>query len=294
MSGPTLNHVEVSLVAEKLALINMKGGVGKSTLAVNIAWEFATAPRNLRVLLVDIDPQFNASQYTVGARQMDVLLRSDHPTVWDVFEQFTAVPGRTGAGPLNPQDALVSVYRSRVNNGRIDLMPSRLELSNTLRNPTGKEQLLERAISQIEDNYDVIVLDCAPTESILTTAAYLVSDWILIPVRPEFLSTIGLPLLAQSLTEFEARYPGRSPDVAGIVFNAMSNYSPEEVTSKQEVIAEAAARHWNVFQREVRYSKSFPKGAREGAPIFMTSYAHSQTKANFRAFADELAARVGL
>lgn len=281
-------------MSQKLALINMKGGVGKSTLAVNIAWEFATAPRNLRVLLVDLDPQFNASQYTIGARRMERLFQDGHPTIWDVFEQFTIVPGRAEIGPLNPQDALVAVYRSHVNNGRLDLMASRLELSNTLRNPTGKEQLLEQAISRIDDNYDVIVLDCAPTESILTTAAYLVADWILIPVRPEFLSTIGLPLLTVSLSEFDARYPGQSPEIAGIVFNAISNYSPEEVTSKQEVIDLARDKHWYVFQHEVRYSKSFPKGAREGEPIFSTSYAHSQTKANFVSFANELATRVRL
>ena len=284
----------MSVMAQKLALINMKGGVGKSTLAVNIAWEYATHPRNLRVLLVDIDPQFNASQYTVGATQIENLLQNGHPTVWDIFEQFTAVPGRTKVGPLNPLDALVSVYRSRVNNGRVDLIPARLELSNSLRNATGKEQLLELAISQIETCYDVIVLDCAPTESILTTAAYLVSDWILIPVRPEYLSTIGLPLLAQSLTEFGARYPGQAPDIAGIVFNALSNYSPEEVTSRREVVNLAAQHGWHVFQRQVRYSKSFPKGAREGRPIFSTSYAHTQTKINFVSFADELATRIGL
>jgi len=138
------------------------------------------------------------------------------------------------------------------------------------------------------------VLDCAPTESILTTAAYLVADWILIPVRPEFLSTIGLPLLTVSLAEFDARYPGRSPEIAGIVFNAISNYSPEEVTSRQEVIDLVQDRHWYVFQSEVRYSKSFPKGAREGAPIFNTSYAQSQTKTNFVRFANELATRVRL
>ena len=281
-------------MAQKLALINMKGGVGKSTLAVNIAWEYATAPRNLRVLLVDLDPQFNASQYTVGAGRMENLFQNNHPTVWDVFEQFTQVPGRTRAGRLDPQDALVSVYSSRSNNGRIELMASRLELSNTLRNPTGKEQLLEQAISQIEDDYDVIVLDCAPTESILTTAAYLVADWILVPVRPEYLSTIGLPLLTRSLAEFESRYPGRSPAIAGIVFNAISNYSPEEVTSKLEVVDLARSSTWKLFQSEVGYSKSFPKGAREGEPIFRTSYAHSQTKANFVRFANELATRVGL
>lgn len=225
---------------------------------------------------------------------MESLFHDDHPTVWDVFEQFTRAPGRVGTGALNPQDALVSVYRSRITNGRLDIMPSRLELSNTLRNPTGKEQLLEQAISGIEDNYDIIVIDCAPTESILTTAAYLVADWILIPVRPEFLSTIGLPLLTVSLAEFDARYPSRSPEIAGIVFNAMSNYSPEEVTSRQEVIDLVRERGWYVFRHEIKYSRSFPKGAREGAPIFSTSYAQSRTKANFVRFANELATRVRL
>lgn len=281
-------------MSQKLALINMKGGVGKSTLAVNIAWEYATAPRNLRVLLVDLDPQFNASQYTVGVRRMESLFRGGQATVWDIFEQHTQVPGRVSSGRIDPKDALVPVYKSRRNNGRIDLMASRLELSNTLRNPFGKEQLLEQAISQIEDDYDVIVLDCAPTESILTTAAYLVADWILVPVRPEFLSTIGLPLLTRSLEEFESRYPGKSPKIAGIVFNAISNYSPEELTSRREVLALAKKSVWTVFQREVNYSKSFPKGAREGAPIFQTSYAHSQTKANFVRFANELATRIGI
>jgi len=281
-------------MSQKLALINMKGGVGKSTLAVNIAWEFASNPRNLRVLLVDLDPQFNTSQYTIGARRMEQFFQNNQPTVWDIFEQFTVVPGRPNTSTLNAQNALVNVYSSRYHSGRLDLIASRLELSYTLRNPTGKEHLLKQAILELEDNYDVVILDCAPTESILTTAAYLVANWILIPVRPEFLSTIGLPLLNISLSEFEARYPGQSPEIAGIVFNAIADYSPEEVTSKQEVIALAQRNQWYVFQHEVRYSKSFPKGAREGQPIFNTSYAQTRTKGNFIRFANELAGRVHL
>ena len=281
-------------MAEKLALINMKGGVGKSTLAVNIAWEFSTQQRNQRVLLVDLDPQFNASQYMVGARRIEGLIEGNHATTWDIFEQFTAVPGRERTGPIDPQDALVSVYRPSGRAGKIDLIPSRLELSNSLRNPTGKEQLLERTISQLESEYDVIILDCAPTESILTTAAYIVCDWILVPVRPEYLSTIGLPLLGESLNEFEGKYPGQAPEILGIVFNALSNYSPEEQTSKREVRNLAHQKGWHVFQREVNYSRSFPKGAREGRPIFTTSYARTKTKVNFHAFAQELAGRIGL
>lgn len=279
-------------MAYKVALINMKGGVGKSTLAANLAWEMATSPWYKRVLVVDLDPQFNCSQYLIGAHQVETIISSGKPTVWDVLEQLTSVPGRSSAH-INPVSTLVNVYSSR-SQGSIDLMPSRLELSQALRNPSGKERLLEQAIAQLEKAYDLVIIDCAPTESMLTTAAYLVADYLLIPVRPEFLSTIGLPLLEQSLNDFAAFYPGRSPEVLGLVFNAISGYSPEEVNSRTEVQHVARTSGWDVFDEEVSYSRSFPKSAREGRPIFWTSYARTTTKANFHRFAREFADRIGI
>lgn len=86
---------------------------------------------------------------------------------------------------------------------KLDLIPSRLELSRTLRNPTGKERRLAKALSKVSDDYDLIIIDCAPTDSILTDAAYFASRYVLIPVKPEFLATIGLPLLARSIQEFK-------------------------------------------------------------------------------------------
>ena len=91
---------------------------------------------------------------------MESLFQGGQATVWDVFEQYTQVPDRVGSGRIDPKDALVPVYKSRFNPGKIDLMASRLELSNTLRNTMGKEQLLEQAISKIDNEYDVVVLDC--------------------------------------------------------------------------------------------------------------------------------------
>jgi chromosome partitioning protein len=79
------------------------------------------------------------------------------------------------------------------------LIPSRLELSRTLKNPHGKERRLAKALSQVQNNYDLIIIDCAPTESVLTDAAYFASRYILVPIKPEFMATIGLPLLARSL-----------------------------------------------------------------------------------------------
>lgn len=277
----------------RVALINMKGGVGKSTLAVNLAWEMATGPWFRKVLVLDLDPQFNCSQYLVGSRKIEQIISQDLPTIWDILEQNTAVPGK-GVAPIDPFEAVIRVFSPRNSRGSIDLIPSRLELSHSLRNPTGKEQLLKRAITQLEPAYDLIVVDCAPTESMLTTAAYLVADYLLIPVRPEFLSTIGLPLLEQSLNEFASWFPDESPDVLGLVFNATTEYSPEETTSKREVQRVATRSGWPIFDAEIRSSRSFPKSAREGAPIFGTSYARTAVKRNFHSFAHEFADRIGI
>ena len=274
-------------MADKIALINMKGGVGKSTLAANLAWEMATGPWFKRVLVVDLDPQFNCSQYLMGASKMEAIIDDESPTVWDIFEQHTQAPGRSKR-TLDPADAVQHIYRPPNQQGSVSLIPSRLELSQTLKNPAMKEGLLKAAIAKLEDQYDLIVLDCAPTDSVLTTAAYLTADAILVPVRPEFLSTIGLPLLETSLHEFSSQHD-RAPDVLGLVFNAMSEYVPGELQSEHQVRAVARAKGWRVFNAQVRYSKSFPSSARQGSPIFWTTYAHDKTKQNFHEFAREFA-----
>ena len=270
----------------------MKGGVGKSTLAANLAWEMATRPWHKSVLVIDIDPQFNCSQYLMGVQRVEETIAAGHPTVWDIMEQYTAVPGRPSK-PIDVSTAVVNIYAVR-NRGSIDLIPSRIELSLTLRNPSGKEQLLKQAVEQLEDSYDLVIIDCAPTESVLTRSAYLAADYVLIPVRPEFLSTIGLPLLEESLNGFRAQYPTESPEVLGLVFNAISGYSPEELTSRNEVQQVARTTGWPIFDEQITYSRSFPKSAREGEPIFWTSYARTKTKQNFHSFAREFADRLGI
>ena len=274
-------------MADKIALVNMKGGVGKSTLAANLAWEMATGPWYRRVLAVDLDPQFNCSQYLMGAAQMETIIGDGSPTVWDIFEQFTQTPGRSRQ-TLDPAKAVYPIYGPDRQGGSISLIPSRLELSQTLKNPAQKEGLLSAAIGKLEDQYDLIVLDCAPTDSVLTTAAYLTADAILVPVRPEFLSTIGLPLMEKSLAEFSNQHD-QAPDILGLVFNAMSNYTPGELDSEHQVREVARDKGWRVFDAQVRYSRSFPSSARQGEPIFWTRYARSKTKQNFHEFAREFA-----
>ena len=121
-------------MTKAVSLINMKGGVGKSTIAVNLAWRFA-GYRNWtkRVLVIDLDPQFNASQYLLGVREYEKLVNSDKPTIWNVFEQGTRTPA--GHTPhIDARDVVTRVVRMR-SGSYIDLIPSRLELTFTLRNP---------------------------------------------------------------------------------------------------------------------------------------------------------------
>ena len=272
----------------------MKGGVGKSSLSVNIAWEMATAPWDKRVLVVDLDPQFNCSQYLVGASQMEEIISQSRPTVWHIMEQYTRVPGVESTS-IDPHEAITPVKSSSVESpGVIDLIPSQLELAHSLRNPAGKEDLLKQAIEQLEDEYDLVVIDCAPTDSFLTTAAYRVSDYILIPVRPTYLATIGLPLLEESLNSFVSQYQGEPPEVLGIVFNAVRDYSPEEGLSRTSTQRIARRSGWQIFDAEVVFSESFPTSARNGTPIFATRYAHETTRSNFHQFAQEFAQRIGI
>ena len=223
---------------------------------------------------------------------MRTIIKKDAPTVWNIFEELTQIPGRKIA-PLDPHSVIYRV-KDFVDGSCIHLIPSRLELASSLRNPGQKEQFLSKFLSKIENEYDLILLDCAPTESVLTQAAYLASDHVLVPVKPDFLSTIGLPLLARSIKQYKQQYEDHNLEVAGIVFNNTTGYSPEEILSKNEVNDEAKRNGWYVFKAEISSSRSYAKGAREGKPIFSTSYARSSQAEVFHHFATELAERLKL
>ncbi|MEO5712684.1 MAG: ParA family protein [Luteolibacter sp.] len=281
-------------MATTVSLINMKGGVGKSTLTVNLAWHFAgySLAWAKKVLVIDLDPQFNASQYLLGVKGYEKILNDGKPMVWDIFEQFTQVPGKTRK-PLKIEEVIRPI-KSWSDGARIDLIPSSLELAFSLRNPGQKDRLLELALRPVKDNYDLILIDCPPTDSVFTTAAYLSSNFVVVPVKPEYLSSIGLPLLVNSMNTFANEYPDNQLDLAGVIFNGTSGYSPEENLSKKDVTTISNKNGWYIFKNEVPFSRSFPKGAREGEPLFRTSYRRSKKAGQFAAVAEEFAKQVGL
>lgn len=277
------------------SIINMKGGVGKSTLTFNLAWRSAWK-ENLRVLIIDLDPQSNLSQYFLGATKYLDLLNKGSKTIVDIFEQFSSPTSSTGAPTLvGPNDVITTLHEWH-DGSLLHLVPSRLELAWTLKNPTEKAQLLPQFISKVQDKYDLVMIDCAPTESILTLAAYRSSRFVFVPVRPEFLATIGLPLLARSLEEFRLMHQDQEIEMGGIIFNDLrrSNTPPEQIQSRKDVTTLAKKYNWPVFENVAHHSDSYPTGSREGTPIFHTTYARDYVIGEFHKVADEFLSRIGL
>lgn len=281
-------------MAISVSLINMKGGVGKTTLATQLG--HAASRKGLRTLVVDLDPQANLSQALLTPEKYVRHLREKKPTIVQLFEQY--FPPTEDSPSPQPVD-INQIILKKVgywSKSTLDLIPSRLELSHTLKNPTGKERKLARALSKISSDYDLILLDCAPTESILTEAAYHASRYVLVPVKPEYLATIGLPLLARSIKEFTYENADHELDICGIVFNHSSSYSegPEGRKSIREVSSEAKKNDWHVFNTHVRYSASYPKASREGTPIGNTSYVRWEVTNEFDKFVHEFLDVIGL
>jgi chromosome partitioning protein len=282
-------------VAICVSTINMKGGVGKTTLATQIAW-WATLRLNKKVLLIDLDPQANASQSVMSPQTYVTYLDKGGLTVANIFEQFTPT-GPSSASPTKLDPSKVIYNRAEYRDGSLlDVVPSRLELSWTLRNPTGKETLLPRFVAKIEERYDLIVIDCSPTDSILTDAAYHCSRYLLVPIRAEFLASIGFPLLNRSIKAFQMRHEDSKIEVSGLVFNDFNrgDVKLENRTARKDVDEKAKEYGWYVFENDIPHSDSYFRAAREGLPIEATKGTHGVVKDEFEAFAGEFFGKIGL
>ena len=277
-----------------VSLINMKGGVGKTTVASQLA--HAAAADGLAVLAIDLDPQSNLSHSILGPSKYVQHVRTNGSTVVQILDDYIPAGGDEG-GPrrIDVSDVILSGVGFGRNN-RLDLIASRLELSRTLKNPTGKERRLARGIGQVADQYDLVVIDCAPTESILTDAAYFASRYVVVPVKPELMATIGLPLLARSIREFRLENEDHELEIAGLVINDQSEYSDnsEKKESITEIQRVAGEQGWRIFDYQIPYSRSYARAARYGLPLAQTQDARHDRIVGFRGLKDDILAAVGV
>jgi len=275
-------------VATVVSMINMKGGVGKTTLAMHLA--HAADSENLRTLAVDLDPQSNLSQALMGPKRYAKYIGDEQPTVVQIFDEYVPARSRNSSSRVLDVHDVIVKQAGYWADSTLDLIPSRLELSRSMKDPYSKERRLARALAQVRTEYDLILIDCAPTESVLTDAAYFASRYILVPIKPEFMATIGLPLLARSLQDFRAENPEHEIEIAGLVFNHSSSNSagPEGQKSIKDVTKIAKQEGWYICENQVPYSASYAKSARERTPLSSTSYARGHVVRRFQRLADEV------
>jgi len=270
-----------------ISVINMKGGVGKTTV-VALLGRYA-AYEDLRVLAVDLDPQANLSQAYMG-QAYKRFLDSEEPSIVEVFDGYRP-PTRNIESPsrLNPLEAVRDVYVD----GTLSYIPSRFDFSdNLLRAAKPDPQVLARFIADNFQDRDLVLIDCPPTESVFTRAAYHASRYVLVPVRPEYFATVGFPLLAKSLDSFRTENPSHRIEVIGVVINngfyhGGDDGGPEKRRAMLEIYEEANKNGWHIFKEEILHSRGFPKRMRG-------DWNHGGNAWRFFLFADEFLDRLGL
>lgn len=161
-----------------LTLANQKGGVGKTTTAVNLA--AFLGKKKKKVLVIDLDPQGNAtSGLGIDKSELDA-------TIYDVL--------------VNEEPMADSIWESSAAN--VSICPTNINLAGAeieLVNVMSREQVLKSALAPVKDDYDYIIIDCPPSLSILTINALTASDGIIIPIQGEYYALEGLTQLVDTI-----------------------------------------------------------------------------------------------
>ena len=247
-------------MGKTIAVVNQKGGVGKTTTAVNLT--AALTELGLRVLLCDFDPQANA---TSG---LGVDKRKIKRSVYDVV--INDVPA---------EQAIISTKFGDVLPSSADLAGAAVELIAS----TYREHQLEQALAQVKSRYDVFLIDCPPSLEMLTLNGLAAADSILVPVQCEYYALEGLSDLMTTLRIVKKRInPGLEIfAVALTMFDGRTNFSTQ--------VAQEVRRHFpgkvlaTVIPRNVRLSEA----PSHGLPV--TAYdKSSKGAAAYRAMAEEI------
>lgn len=198
-----------------IAIANQKGGVGKTTTAINLS--SGLSYQDKRVLLVDLDPQANA---THG------LLRPDEVYSRDMYQVLL--------------DDDVSIEEAIIHKAKphLDILPSHISLAGAEHEmdkiERGKEALLRNQLNRIRDQYDFIIIDCPPSLGLLTTNALSAADSVLIPVQCEYYALEGVTQLFLTIRLVQRTY---NPDlrIEGILLTMFDVRTKLSVEVSQEV-----------------------------------------------------------
>lgn len=247
-----------------IAVVNQKGGVGKTTTAVNLT--AALAELGKKALLCDFDPQANA---TSGLGINKRKLRS---SVYDVV-----------IGQIDAKSAVVSTKFGDVLPATADLAGAAIELLN-IEEPS---YALARALEPLKGSYDIIFIDCPPSLEMLTVNALAAADGILVPVQCEYYALEGLADLMTTLRLIKKKTNPRLEiyGVALTMFDGRTNFSTQ--------VAQEVRKHFlgKVFATVIPRNIRLAEAPSHGLPVTMYDRSSRGAQA-YRAMAEEIAAKL--
>lgn len=177
-----------------MAVVNQKGGVGKTTTTLNLG--YALANQGKKVLLIDLDPQGSLT-ISLGVDNNDEL-QNTIANLMGLAIEDNSLPGK--------EEYIMHI-------GKLDLIPCNIELSAievSLVNAMSREMILKYIIQNFRDDYEYIIIDCSPSLGMLTINALAACSSVIIPVTPEYLSAKGLELLLMTILRTKKRI---NPDI---------------------------------------------------------------------------------
>ncbi|WP_349828358.1 ParA family protein [Brevibacterium litoralis] len=254
--------------ARVIAMVNQKGGVGKTTSTVSLGAALGEFGR--KVLLVDFDPQ-GALTASFGYRPDDL-----DKTVLDLMFSRR----------MDPHDVIL--YDAAPN---VDIMPANIELSAAevqLVNEVAREFALQRVLEKVSDEYDVVLIDCQPTLGLLAINALSASHGAIVPVASEYFALRGVALLIDTIEKVQDRLnSGLQLDgFVATMYDGRTIHAREVIQSIVDGFGD------KVFETVIRRTVKFPDASVGGQPI--TTFAPTHEAAiSYRRLARELIARGG-
>lgn len=271
-----------------ISLINMKGGVGKSTLATNIA-NHLSDKLGQKILLIDIDPQFNATQCVMDTNKYVAHMKSGGDNICDIFYS-SKIQLSTMSGPLvNSPKELTDIKPIQFNDN-FHIIPGSLGLYKIEMKPgEGIENKLRRFLKIHESDYDYVIIDTPPTPSVWMSSALIASGYYLIPAKPDPLSITGIDLLDSIINEKRDNFDLKI-ECAGIVFNMVegnSNLYEESLRYFKN------QKRWRDKIFKSYLSKRTELARNQTRGLFINNLTDEDMKLSLSKIVDELLSRVG-